>query len=167
MKPPEAKQWHLWDSEIHRALHTYSRRCMGTHGPQSPPCNYPAPYGTKSMTTQRVHAHTAYSSWTETGRDARHLTLGLKCFLCIHTHLQTQTQMHTINEGRNSSLGSYEEATYGKTGHTNFPNYLASQNSLYALYHPKPTTDSFSLPQCVKGKMKRYILHLITPYFRN
>lgn len=59
------------------------------HGLQSPPRNYPASYGTKIMTTQRVHKYTAYSSRTETGRDARHLTLGNEMFFFVRTYALT------------------------------------------------------------------------------
>lgn len=122
---------------------------MGMHGLQSPPRNYPAPYRTKVMTTQRVHKYITYSSQTETGRDARHLTL-----LCLHTHLYGQTQTH---KGGQKGVETYGEASYEKTGHTNFHNYLASQNSLYALYHPNPSTDS-SLPQYVTVKMQACLI---------
>jgi len=79
--------------------------------------------------------------------------ISLFCHLTyIHTYTYVGKHKHT-KEGRNSSLENYGKATNEKTGRTNFHKYLASQNSLYAIYHPKPSIDS-SLPQYVTVKLQ-------------
>lgn len=82
-----------------------------------------------------------------------------KCFfLCVHTHLYRQTQTHTLKEGRHSSLGSYEEATYMKkqVTQTSLIIWHLKIACICSLHHPKPNTDS-SLPQYVSVKMERSI----------
>lgn len=130
MKPPEAKQWHLGDRDIHRVLHTYSRRRMGMHWPLRPPRNYPALYATKIMTTHWAYARTTYSSQTETGRDSHLLTLSPQCLFvcaCVHTYTQTKSALcHKKEE-------IWWRGHLWKTGHTNFLNYVASRNSVHVV----------------------------------
>lgn len=57
MKPPEAKQWHLRDRDIHRVLHTYSRRRMAMHWLLRPPRNYLALWYKNYDHTLSVCAH--------------------------------------------------------------------------------------------------------------
>lgn len=98
----------------------------------------------KIMTTQRVHCiFISNRNWQ-------------RCTpyhsLCLHTHLYRQTQTHKGGQTF-FSWNLWRGHLRKKTGHTNFHNYLATQNSLYALYHPKPSTTD-SLPQYVTAKMQ-------------